>query len=321
MNDPSSPVGPSEPSPGGSTAAGTGTPGTASEEGPPGGKAPERGRALEVHLPEAGGADDPGAGVAEVVLLGPGKGNTMGPDFWRECPEVFRALDADPKVRVVLLRGSGAHFTYGLDLPGMASLFAPVVSGEALAAPRTELLDAIHRLQGATQAVADCRKPVVAAVSGWCIGGGLDLCAACDVRLCSAEARFSLREVRLAIVADLGSLQRLPPIIGEGATRELALTGRDVDADRAARLGLVTEVFPDPPALLDGARALAREIAQNPPLTVQGIKRVMNFGQGRPPGDGLAYVAAWNAAFLGSRDLQEAMTAFMERRPPRFQGE
>jgi enoyl-CoA hydratase len=99
------------------------------------------------------------------------------------------------------------------------------------------------------------------------------------------------------------------------------LTGRDVDADRAARLGLVTEVLPDPPALLDGARALAREIAQNPPLTVQGIKRVMNFGQGRPPGDGLAYVAAWNAAFLGSRDLQEAMTAFMERRPPRFQGE
>lgn len=259
-------------------------------------------------------------GVAEVTLLGPGRGNAMGPDFWRECPEVFRALDADPDVRAVVVTGAGEHFSYGLDLPAMAPMFGAVVGGDALARKRTELHDWILELQGAFDAVERCRKPVIAAVTGWCIGGGLDLIAACDVRVASADARFSLREVKVAIVADLGSLQRLPRIIGEGATRELAFTGRDVDAQRAERMGLVNEVFDDAAAARDAARRMAREIADNPPLVVQGIKRVMGFGDGRSTRDGLAYVAAWNAAFLASEDLQEAMQAFVERRPPRFRG-
>lgn len=260
-------------------------------------------------------------GVAEVTLLGPGRGNAMGPDFWRECPEVFRELDTDAEVRAVVVRGEGAHFTYGLDVPAMAPMLGSTLGSDALAKPRWALHDAILELQGAFDAVERCRKPVIAAVSGWCIGGGLDLAAACDVRLASADARFSLREVKLAIVADLGSLQRLPRIIGEGATRELAFTGKDVDAARAERMRLVNEVFPDADALHAGARAMAREIAANPPLAVQGIKRVMGFGAGRPAADGLAYVAAWNSAFLASRDLEEAMRAFMEKRPPEFRGE
>jgi len=271
-----------------------------------------------VALAVARGDDD---GVAEVILRGPGKGNAMGPDFWRECPEVFRALDEDPAVRAVVVRGAGGHFTYGLDLPAMAPVLGAALGGDALAGPRAELLDTIHRLQGAFDAIAACRKPVIAAVEGWCGGGGLDLCAACDVRLCARNARFSLREARLAIVADLGSLQRLPPIIGEGATRELAFTGKDIDADRAERLGLVNEVFPDGESLRAAALDMARQIARNPPLTVQGIKRVMNFGAGKPAAEGLAYVAAWNAAFLASKDLEEAMRAFAERREPVFHGQ
>lgn len=260
-------------------------------------------------------------GVAEVLLRGPGKGNAMGPDFFRELPLVFRELDRDRAVRCVLVRGSGGHFSYGLDLKAMMAELGPHIAGVRLAAERTELLDLIAELQAGFAAVEACRKPVLAAVHGYCIGGGLDLIAACDVRLCSADARFSLREVKLAIVADLGSLQRLPAIIGQGATRELAFTGRDIDAARAERVGLVSEVFPDEAALLEGARAMARQIADNPPLTVQGAKRVLSFGAGARPSDALEYVALWNSAFLQSKDLGEAFAAFMEKRPPRFKGE
>ncbi|MFW5925780.1 MAG: crotonase/enoyl-CoA hydratase family protein [Myxococcota bacterium] len=259
--------------------------------------------------------------IAEVELLGPGKGNAMGPDFWRELPRVFDALDRDPDVRVVLVRGRGDQFSYGLDLKAMMEDLGPHLGGEQMAKQRTELLDMIERLQESFNAVERCRKPVLAAVHGWCIGGGVDFISACDVRLCAADARFSVREVRVAMVADLGSLQRLPRIIGQGHARELAFTGKNIDAPRAERIGLVNEVLPDPDALFAKAREMAEEIAQNPPLVVQGVKKVMNFGADRPVGDGLAYVATWNSAFLQSKDLGEAITAFMERRKPEFRGE
>jgi enoyl-CoA hydratase len=258
--------------------------------------------------------------VAEVVLTGPGKGNSLGPDFWREMPQVFASLDRDERVRAIVVRGEGKHFSYGLDLPAMLGQPELPLTGENLAAERTALLDAILRMQEACNAVAACRKPVIAAVSGWCIGAGLDVIAACDVRLCSADARFSLREVRVAIVADMGSLQRLPAIIGQGNTRELAFTGKDIDAAHASRMGLVNEVYATPEALLEAARAMAGHIAENPPLVVQGIKRVLNESQDRSVAEGLRYVALWNAAFLQSHDLQEALAAFVERRPPRFEG-
>ena len=258
--------------------------------------------------------------IAEVTLLGPGKGNAMGPDFWRELPQVFAALDGDPDVHAVVITGSGPHFSYGLDLPAMMPSWAPLLADRALAAPRTTFLDEIRALQQAVTSIADCRKPVVAAVSGWCIGGGLDVIAAADVRLASADAKFSLREVKVAIVADLGSLQRLAGVIGEGHLRELALTGRDIDAARAEKIGLVNDVHPDQPAVLAAARELAGEIAANPPLVVQGVKDVLGQHREQRVAEGLRYVAAWNAAFLPSEDLGEAAQAFLERRAPKFQG-
>jgi enoyl-CoA hydratase len=256
--------------------------------------------------------------VAEVTLLGPGKGNAMGPDFWREMPEAFAALDADDAVRAVIVRGAGGNFSYGLDLMAMMETVGPLLAGPQMADGRQKLLDVIGRMQGACDRVAHCRKPVIAAVAGWCIGGGVDLIAACDVRVASKDAHFSVREVKLAIVADVGSLQRLPPIIGQGHTRELAFTGKDIDAEHARRIGLVSEVFEDEAALLQGARALARQIAENPPVVVQGIKQVMNDCQGLSVAEGLRHVAVWNAAFLQSTDLAEALAAFAERRKPAF---
>jgi enoyl-CoA hydratase len=259
--------------------------------------------------------------VAEVTLLGPAKGNAMGPDFWRELPLVFRALDADPQVRAIVLTGSGPNFSYGLDLPAMLPAWAEYLQGDALAGPRTKFLNEIRTLQDSVSAVAECTTPVIAAVSGWCIGGGVDVISAADIRVASEDAKFSVREVRVAIVADLGSLQRLAGIIGEGHLRELALTGKDIGAARAEKIGLVNDVYPDQDAMLAAARELAAEIAANPPLVVQGVKDVLSVNTERQVADGLRYVSSWNAAFLPSKDLSEAVQAFMERRQPEYTGE
>lgn len=258
---------------------------------------------------------------AEVVLLGPGKGNAMGPAFWREVPRVFAELDRDESVRAIVVRGEGKQFTFGLDLPAMMNELGPKITGEAMAKGRTELYELILELQEAFNAIERCKKPVIAAVHGWCIGGGIDMITACDVRVASRDARFSVREVRVAMVADLGTLQRLPRIVGEGHARELALTGRDFDAERALRIGLVNDLHDDAEACFEAARKIAREIAENPPLVVQGVKRVLNERDGRSIAEGLRHVAVWNAAFLPSKDLGEAFAAFFERRPPKFRGE
>ncbi|GAA3967118.1 crotonase/enoyl-CoA hydratase family protein [Gordonia caeni] len=259
--------------------------------------------------------------VAEVTLIGPGRGNAMGPAFWAELVPIFTGIDADPEVRAVVLTGSGKHFSYGLDLPAMAGDFGPVMADGAQAAPRTAFHDTIKRMQAGINAVADCRKPVVTAISGWCIGGGVDLITAADIRLASADAKFSVREVRVAIVADMGSLARLPLIIGDGHTRELALTGKDIDAARAEKIGLVSDVYDDQEAVLAAARATAAEIAANPPLVVQGVKTVLDHSRAARVDDSLRYVAAWNSAFLPSKDLTEAITAVFEKREPEFSGE
>jgi enoyl-CoA hydratase len=258
--------------------------------------------------------------VATVVLAAVGKANRMGPAFWAEMPEAFAWLDASPEVRAVVLRGEGEHFSYGLDLATMGGELGAVLGDGALARERTQLLATIERLQRAVSCVAACRKPVVAAIAGWCIGGGVDLATACDVRLCSADARFSVREVKLAMVADVGTLARLPAIVGQGHARLLALTGDDFDAARALRMGLVEEVYETPAVLFEQAAALAGRIAANPPLVVQGVKQVLNAASERAAAESLRTVALWNSAFLPSHDLREAMAAFVEKRAPRFEG-
>ena len=161
----------------------------------------------------------------------------------------------------------------------------------------------------------------IAAIHGWCIGGGVDLISAVDIRYASADAKFSVREVKLAIVADVGSLARLPLILSDGHLRELALTGKDIDAARAEKIGLVNDVFADADATLQAAHATAAEIADNPPLTVRGVKDVLDQQRISQVSASLRYVAAWNAAFLPSKDLSEGISATFAKRPPKFTGE
>lgn len=261
--------------------------------------------------------------VATLWLDRPEQRNAMGPAFWNDLPLAMADLEADPDVRAVVLAGRGRHFTAGLDLAAMAG---DVMGGggeggpPSPAARATRFLATVTRLQRSITSVERCSKPVVAAVQGACIGGGVDLVTACDIRLCSADASFSVRETRLAMVADVGTLQRLPRIVGRGHAAELALTGRDIDATRAKEIGLVNDVLPDADALHAAAHALAGDIAANSPLAVQGTKHVLQVCEDRTVDQGLDYVAVWNAAFLVSDDLTEAITAFFEKRPPAFTG-
>jgi enoyl-CoA hydratase len=246
---------------------------------------------------------------------------TMGFEFFAELPKVFRELDADPAVRAIVLRGSGDNFSFGLDLKDVAPMFGALTSGDSLARSRMDLLAQVREWQASITAVADCRTPIISAIDGWCIGGGIDLIAATDIRLSTAAARFSLRETKVAIVADLGSLQRLVGIIGDGHLRELALAGGDIDSARAERIGLVNSVYADADELSGAALELARAIAANSPLVVRGVKDVLDAERAPRVEAGLRYVAAWNAAFLPSHDLDEAFASFAERRPPEFSGE
>jgi enoyl-CoA hydratase len=260
--------------------------------------------------------------VATLWLDSPDRRNAMGPDFFTDLPALMGELSDDDDVRVVVIAAKGPAFTVGLDLKTMGSNLGGEGAGStSTAAAANRLYRNVHRLQGAITSVADCPKPVVAAVHGWCIGGGVDLVTAADIRLCAADARFSVRETKIAIVADLGTLQRLPRVIPKGHVAELAYTGKDVDADRALRIGLVNDVLPDVDTLHKAAWELAAEIAANSPLVVQGTKQVLRACEDRTVAEGLDYVAAWNAGHLRSHDLVEAMTAFMEKRPPKFQGD
>jgi enoyl-CoA hydratase len=245
----------------------------------------------------------------------PEERNTMTFDFFEGLSRHFHEFDEDPEVRVVIIKAEGKSFTAGIDLVGLSG----IVQAEG-ADTREELRNSIRRFQEPMNAVEKCRKPVIAAVHSHCIGGGIDLISACDIRIATRDAVFSIRETKVAIVADLGTLQRLPHIIGHGWFRELALTGRDFTAEEALKMNLITRICEDRESLYNEAKKIADEIAACPPLTVQGVKDVILYSRDHGVYPGLEYVAQKNSAILPSEDLVEAFKAFMEKRPPEFKG-
>ncbi|KAL6067612.1 Delta(3,5)-Delta(2,4)-dienoyl-CoA isomerase, peroxisomal [Balamuthia mandrillaris] len=255
-------------------------------------------------------------GVAEVVLCRAKQLNTMTPTFFEELGRAFKELDEDETVRVVLLWAEGRVFTAGLDLKA-ASLLMPDTS-KSRAAISVEFMKMLKKWQGSMTQIQECKKPVIAAVHSHCIGGGVDLVTACDIRICTEDASFSIAETKLAIVADLGTLQRITRIVGKGVAREMAFTSEPLSAERSLRHGLVTRVYKDKEALLEAGRAMAQTIADLSPLVVQGTKKVLEYAEEHTLAEGLQHVGLWNAAFLHSEDLVEAMMAFMQKRKPSF---
>jgi enoyl-CoA hydratase len=256
--------------------------------------------------------------IATLWLNRPTKLNALSADMWEDIPRAVAELEEDTEVRVIVVAGKGDAFTVGIDVGMLASL-AP--EGRSQAAANKALYGKIRELQHAFSVFAESDKPVVAAIHGYCLGAGMDLVTACDIRLCSSDAVFAIRETRMGLVADVGTLQRLPGIIGSGHVAELAFTGADIDATRADEIGLVNRVEPDARSLMESAMDLAQRMADNSPLVLGGVKRVLQANRGRTVEEALDFVAHWNSAYLLSNDLFEATAAFAEKRKPEFSGE
>ena len=252
-----------------------------------------------------------------IWLNRPEKRNALSADMWAAIPKAADSLSEDPEIRVIVVAARGLAFSVGIDLEMLGAL-AP--EGDSEASRRMAIYKRVAEMQTSFTSLADSPKPVIAAIQGYCLGAGIDLITACDIRLASSDATFGVRETPMGLVADVGTLQRLPAIVGPGHAADLVYSGRDIDAARALRIGLVNDVYPAIENTVDAALELASAISANSPLVVQGAKKILKRGEGRTVADGLDYVALWNAAFLLSDDLNEAMAAFVEKRKPNFQG-
>lgn len=282
----------------------------------------------EINLPESNIITvDRRGHVAVVWLDRPNKRNAMAPDFWEDFPAILDAFGDHSDTRVIVIAARGPSFTVGLDLmafgPAVMSGDIAAIRGEASPSEASKRINTYHQIklmQRTFSSVANNPKPVIAAIHGHCIGAGVDLATACDIRLAASDAVFSVRETRLAMVADVGTLQRLPYIVDPGRVAELVYTGRDWDAAEAQEIGFVTSVHADAEATLEAALEMAAAIATNSPLAVQGSKAVLNAARRSKIEENLDHVALWNAAFLYSDDLTESIQAFVEKRPPEYKG-
>ena len=255
--------------------------------------------------------------IATVRLNRPEKANAMNAAMWKEIRQAFQWVDATPEARVAVLQGEGRYFTAGIDLQLMMGL-GPQIANECDGRSREALRRVILDMQDTLTSLERCRKPVLAAIHGGCIGGGIDLITCADIRYCSADASFTIKEIDIGMTADVGTLQRLPRLVGEGITRELAYTGRTFDAAEARGIGLVNRVFDSREALVAGVREIAAAIAAKSPLSIRGTKEMITYAREHSVADGLNYIATWNAAMLMSKDLTEAMTANLAKRTPTF---
>jgi enoyl-CoA hydratase len=255
--------------------------------------------------------------VAHVRFNRPDKANALNAEMWRELRQAMEWCDSEPGVRAVVLAGAGKHFCAGIDLAMLMGVQG-LIGDDCEARRREKLRGLILDLQACVTSLERCRKPVIAAIGGYCLGGGLDIALAADFRYASADARFGVREVDIGMVADVGTLQRLPTVVGQGVAREMALTGADVDAAQAEAWRLVNRVLPDGEALAAAALDTARLIAAKSPLAVRGSKQVMNYSRDHSVADGLEYVANWNAAMLISDDIAKAGMAAMTRQAASF---
>lgn len=284
--------------------------------------------------------------VAHLRLNRPQALNSMTPAFWRELPAIVNQLSDEGDARVIVLSSTGKHFTAGMDLAvfqgdgGVASAEGARSEGEARAKAggmnaqaesganeramepgraRSRMRQAALVFQETFNALERARVPVLAAIQGGCIGGGVDMVSACDARYATADAFFCIQEINIGLAADVGTLQRLPRLIPEGVVRELAYTGRRLGAQRAQQLGLVNEIFPTHEALLEGVLQVAREIAEKSPLAVWGSKEMLNYARDHSIEDGLNYIATWQAGMFFGGDMAEAFVAKKDGRKAQFQ--
>lgn len=277
-------------------------------------------------MSSSGGADSPystlaishpAESVTHVELNRPEKRNAMNRAFWSEMVDCFNKIAGDPDCRVVVFSGAGKIFTAGIDLMDMASdILQP--EGDDTARISWNLRKIVTKYQETFTVIEKCPKPVVVAVHGACVGGGVDLITACDIRLCTQDAWFQIKEVDIGLAADVGTLQRLPKVIGSRSlVNELALTARKMYADEAKSSGLVSRVFADKEAMMAAALEMAGEIAGRSPVAVQGTKINLVYSRDHSVAEGLNYMATWNMSMLQTQDVMKSAAAAMEKKSPK----
>ena len=258
--------------------------------------------------------------VAHVVMNRPDKRNSMIREFWEELPQLVRDIDNESKARVIVISSTGPHFTSGLD----TSLFGDLAHSDAETKEEQALqaqsifYNEVTRLQKTFTALEAARIPILIAIQGGCIGGGLDLITACDMRYATKDAFFTLFETNLAMTADVGTFPRLAKLIPEGYVKEMAYTGKRITAADALRFGLINELYDSQEEMLSAVLEIAHDIASKAPLAVHGCKKMINYSRDHSTADTLDYVAVWNASQFKIEEISEAMNAIKEKRKAHF---
>jgi enoyl-CoA hydratase len=261
---------------------------------------------------------DGATGIARLTLHRPERMNTMDPGFFPALRGAVRALDDEGRTRVMILASTGKHFSAGMALDVFAGADMPMLDLSS-ARKRQAFQTGLRRLMACFDALDEARFPIICAVQGGCIGGALDLAAACDIRLCSADAFFTVQEIHIGMVADLGSLQRLPKIVPQGVARQMAYTGERVGAERALAIGLVNAVLPDADAMLLHANELAAQIAAKSPLAIAGSKLALNQARDHGTAEALAQMTLLQSAIFDIGEMAQAITAWKNKQPAVFE--
>ncbi|MBH29193.1 MAG: enoyl-CoA hydratase [Actinobacteria bacterium] len=258
--------------------------------------------------------------LAHVRMIRPERANSMIPEFWQELPEIIDQLSAGGDARVIVLSAEGRHFCSGMDL----SVFAGNnnVSNQEQAKhgsrQRAGFRSTALQLQRTFSCMEESRLPILSAIQGACIGGGIDMVSATDLRYATNDAYFCIQEINIGMTADVGTLQRMPRFVPEGVVRELAYTGRNMSAAEAKERGFVNEIYGDQDEMLEAVFEVAGEIASKSPMAIWGTKRTLNYGRDHSVADGLEYIATWNAAMFDTDDMAEAFRASTENRDAEF---
>jgi len=261
--------------------------------------------------------------IAHIQLKRGSEMNTMVPEFWTELPTIVKDIDDNAKARVIVISSTGKHFTAGMDLAvftggssaGTAASRAPQERGRVRANLRLSVLD----IQKSFNALEEARVPVLIAIQGGCVGGGVDMASACDCRYATEDAFFVIQEINIGMTADVGTFPRLCNLIPSGIVRELAYSGRRLTAKKALELGLVNDIFPSHEAMLEHVMGVAKDIAEKSPLAVYGSKVMINYARDHSIADGLDYIATWQAGmYFPEADMMEAFKAKSEKRPGKF---
>ena len=260
--------------------------------------------------------------IAHIILNRPKKRNSMIPEFWDDLPKIVQKIDKESMARVIVISSTGPHFTSGIDISVFESSKDPSMDpkkqSELDRVDGAKLYDTVKYLQQTFSCLEECRVPVLVAIQGGAIGGGVDLITACDMRYMTEDAYLTIYEINIGMTADVGTFPRITKLLPEGIVKELAYTGRKMAAQEAKELGFANEIFKDHESMLVGVMEIAKKIASKAPLAIYGSKRIINYARDHSTSDTLDYIGIWNASMLQQDEIKEAMIAKNEKRDPNF---